>query len=225
MSVAGVHYEAPVWQHLRDEPHHVSIRDDPKQFQVESNVPHGVISSCQVHKHYPSFLVVLKAVFDVLCLLVVLPGPRLIYHGGSRLVPEEAVDPPCTGSMRLSINSSRILNGTQISEMGLFDLGSFAGLFRFGRATTVARRQVFGSLNLRKHDVKNEHRHACMQLSLRFGNDELWVDVVASWCFTLLQLFDGRFKLFYCKVTRLVGVGGGYSRKRGDFTRRPACQV
>ena len=33
-------------------------------------------------------------------------------------------------------------------------------LFGFGRATTVARRQVFGSLDLRKHDVKNEHSQA-----------------------------------------------------------------
>ena len=37
-----------------------------KQFQVKSSVPHGVICSCQVQKHFPSFLIVLKAVFDVL---------------------------------------------------------------------------------------------------------------------------------------------------------------
>ena len=30
-------------------------------------------------------------------------------------------------------------------------------------------------------------------------NDELWVDDVASRCFTRLQLFDGRFKFFNCK--------------------------
>ena len=65
-----------------------------------------------------------------------------------------------TGSMRLCINLSRTLNGTQSSEMGLYDLGSCAGLFGFGRPTTVARRQVFGSLDLRKHDVKNEHSQA-----------------------------------------------------------------
>ena len=67
LSVAGLNYEAPVRQHLHDETHHVSIRDDPKQFQVESTVPHGVIYSCQVQKHYPSLLIVLKDVFDVLC--------------------------------------------------------------------------------------------------------------------------------------------------------------
>ena len=65
-----------------------------------------------------------------------------------------------TGSMRLCIILSRILNGTQSSEMGLYDLGSCAGLFGFGSATTVARRQVFGSLDLRKHDVRNEHSQA-----------------------------------------------------------------
>ena len=71
-----------------------------------------------------------------------------------------------TESMRLCINLSRILNGTQSNEMGLYDLGSCAGLFGYGRATTVARRQVFGSLDLRKHDGKNEHSHAVV---LRFG--------------------------------------------------------
>ena len=99
-----------------------------------------------------------------------------------------------TGSMRLCINLSRILNGTQSSEMGLCDLGSCAGLFGFGRATTVAWRQVFGSFDLRKHDEKNS-RCLCALV-----NDKLWVDVVASWCFTQLQLFDGHFKFFYCKV-------------------------
>ena len=67
LSVSGVHYEAPVLQHLHDETHHVSIRDDPKQFQVKSTVPHRVICSCQVQKHYPNFLIVLQAVVDVLC--------------------------------------------------------------------------------------------------------------------------------------------------------------
>ena len=37
-----------------------------------------------------------------------------------------------------------------------------------------------------------------------FVNDEPWVYVVASWCFIRLQLFDGRFKFFYCKVERQV---------------------
>ena len=59
--------------------------------------------------------------------------------------------------MRLCNNLSRILNGMQSRAMSLYDLGSFAGLLGFGRATTVARRQVFVSLDLRKHDVKNEH--------------------------------------------------------------------
>ena len=40
-------------------------------------------------------------------------------------------------------------------------------------------------------------------------NDELRVDVVASWCFTRLHILYGHFKLFYCKVARQVGVGGG----------------
>ena len=62
--------------------------------------------------------------------------------------------------MRLCIILSRILNGAQSSEIGLYELGSCAGLFGFGSVTTVARRQVFGSLDLRKHDVRNEHSQA-----------------------------------------------------------------
>ena len=34
------------------------------------------------------------------------------------------------------------------------------------------------------------------------------MDVVASWCFTRFQLFDGGFKLYFCKVGRQVGIGG-----------------
>ena len=136
----------------------MSIRDGPKQFQVESTVPHGVICSCQVQKHYPILLIVLKAVFDVLCVSSVTWST----------VDRPRRKPACsrgscgstTGSMRLCINLSRILNGTQSSEMGLYDLGSCAGLFGFGRATAVARRQVFGNFDLRKHDVKNEHSQA-----------------------------------------------------------------
>ena len=48
-------------------------------------------------------------------------------------------------------------------------------------------------------------------------NDELRVVVVASWCFTRLQLLDGRFKLFYCKVGPQVGIGSGCSRKQSDL--------
>ena len=114
--------------------------------------------------------------------LVVLPGPRLIYHGGNRLVPEEAVGPPqgrCgCAECKHSYNTpsfSRTLNGTQSSETGLFDSASFAGLFGFGRATTVVRRQVFGSLNLRKHDVKNEHRHACSCLCALVMTNSRWM--------------------------------------------------
>ena len=47
-------------------------------------------------------------------------------------------------------------------------------------------------------------------------NDELRVDVVASWCFIRLQRFDGRFKLFYCKIGRQVGIGGGSSMCTSD---------
>ena len=75
-----------------------------------------------------------------------------------------------SGSMRLCINLSRILNGTQSSEMGMYDLESCAGLFGFGRATTVARHHVFGSLDLRKHDVKNEHSQAVVFALWRMTN-------------------------------------------------------
>ena len=94
--------------------------------------------------------------------LVVLLGPPLIYHDGSCGAT--------TGSMQLCINLSRILNGTQSSEMGLYDLGSCSGLFGFGRATALARRQVFGSLDLRKHDVRNEHSQAFVFATWRITN-------------------------------------------------------
>ena len=117
--------------------------------------------------------------------------------------------------MRLCINLSRILNGAQSSEMGLYDLGYCAGLFGFGRATTVARRQVFGILHLRKHDVKNEHSQAVV-FALWWITNSGWM-IVASWCFTRLQLCDGCLKFFYCKVGRHVGIGGDLSRKRSDY--------
>ena len=64
-------------------------------------------------------------------MLVVLLGPPLIYHGGSRLVPEEDVGPPL-GRCGFVSTSTISRTGTQSSEMGLYDLGSLAGLFGFG---------------------------------------------------------------------------------------------
>ena len=67
----------------------MSIRDGPKQFQVESTVPHGVIQLSS-----PETIPQLSrcAGSCLRCLvLVVLLGPPLIYHDGSRLAPEEAV--------------------------------------------------------------------------------------------------------------------------------------
>ena len=43
------------------------------------------------------------------------------------------------------------------AEMGLWDFGSSAGLFGFGKAMTEARRQDLGSLDLWMHADKNEH--------------------------------------------------------------------
>ena len=48
----------------------------------------------------------------------------------------------------------------QSSKLGMYGLEHRAGLFGFGRAMTVERCQVFGSLDLRKHDVENEHNQA-----------------------------------------------------------------
>ena len=136
----------------------MSIRDGPKQFQVESTVSHGVICSC--HVQLPQLSHCAESCLRCIVLVV-----RVTWS----TVDQPRRKPACsrgscgstTGSMRLCINLSRILNLTQSSEMGLYELGSCAGLFGFGRrATTVARRQVFGSLDLRKHDVKNEHSQA-----------------------------------------------------------------
>ena len=66
--------------------------------------------------------------------------------------------------------------------------------------------------------MKNEHLCALV-------NDELRVDVVASWCFTRHQFVDGSFNLFYCRIARQIRIGGGCYRKRDDFTRLLACEV
>ena len=117
-------------------------------------MPPGVICSCQVQKQCPAFSLCSK-LSSMYCVSIVnwsifdLPRRKQACSRGS-----------CgstTGSMRLCDNLSRILNGMQSREMSLYDLGSCAGLLGFGRATTVARRQVFVSVDLRKHDVKNEH--------------------------------------------------------------------
>ena len=123
-----MHYEAPVCQHLHYETHHVSIRDGPKQFQVESTVPHGVICSCQVQKHYPAFSLCSK-LSSMYCVSIVtwptvyLPWRKQACSRGSRW--------STTGSMRLCNNLSRILNGMQSREMSLYDLGVMRRLIGF----------------------------------------------------------------------------------------------
>ena len=94
LAIAGVHYEAPVWQHLHDETHHVSIRDGPAW--AVSGGAHGA-TRCHMRLSSPETLTQLSGCGEscLRCLvLFVLLGPPLIYHDGSRLVPEEAVCPP-----------------------------------------------------------------------------------------------------------------------------------
>ncbi|KAJ3584010.1 hypothetical protein NHX12_015507, partial [Muraenolepis orangiensis] len=56
---------------------------------------------------------------------VVLPGLLLIFHDGNQLVPVGAVSPPLAQCGYEAI-LSKILNGTQSNEIGLYDLGSSA---------------------------------------------------------------------------------------------------
>ena len=46
------------------------------------------------------------------------------------------------------------------------------------------------------------------------------MDVVASWCFTRLQRFDGRFKFVYCKVGRQVGLESAVAALEREVTSR-----
>ena len=64
------------------------------------------------------------------CLLCIV---LVVLHDQSRRKPacSRGSRGSTTGSMRLCINLSRILNGTQSSEMGMYDLGSCAGFFGF----------------------------------------------------------------------------------------------
>ena len=156
--------------------------------------------------------------------LVVLLGPPLIYHGGSRLVSEGAVDPPLDRCGCVPTSPESWTGRRAVRWVCSCDLGSCTRLFGFGMATTLARRQVFGSVALRKHYVKNEHSQAVV-----FA---LWWMTNFGWMLSRPGAFPdfnfvmtGRFKLFYCKVGRHVGIGGGCCRKRGDFKRRPACEV
>ena len=82
------------------------------QLQVEPKEPHGVMCGYQVQK------LLYRNQSCLRCLMiVVLPGPPLGYHGGSRFVPDEAVDPTMGSCGCVSINLSRILNGMQSNEM------------------------------------------------------------------------------------------------------------
>ena len=74
-------------------------------------------------------------------------------------------------------------------------LESCEGLFGFLRVTTIAWRQVFGSLHLWKHDLKNEHGR---QLSLRFGEWRTPGGYCRAKGFTRFHLDDCRAKLIYC---------------------------
>ena len=81
--------------------------------------------------------------------LVVLPGAPLIYHGGSRFVPEEAVV------------DAAVYQPIQNIER---DAEQRDGSIRLGGGGLVQVYLVLGgsrrSLDLRIHDVKNEHSQA-----------------------------------------------------------------
>jgi len=66
MAIAGLEDKAAVGKHLHDELNHMPVWYCPQQLQVESTVPDSVVCGSQVQVHYPSFPIVLEAVFDVL---------------------------------------------------------------------------------------------------------------------------------------------------------------
>lgn len=66
LATAGPGDQAAIGKGLLDELHHVPVWYRPQQLQVEASVPHGVVCGSQVQGHYPSLLIVLEDVLDVL---------------------------------------------------------------------------------------------------------------------------------------------------------------
>ena len=50
LAIVGLYDEA-VQYDLRNEAHHMSVRNCPQQLQVESTIPDGVICSCLVQEY------------------------------------------------------------------------------------------------------------------------------------------------------------------------------
>ena len=65
-----------------------------------------------------------------------------------------------TGSRCAWRRRSKILYGTQSRAMGRYPFGSSSGLLGFGRAMTLARRHIFGSLDVRKQMEQNDRSHS-----------------------------------------------------------------
>ena len=66
-AISGGKGKAGIANHLHD---HVSVRQQSQQLADEATVPYGIVGCCEVDKH--SFgLLSRKAIFDVLCLLLV----------------------------------------------------------------------------------------------------------------------------------------------------------
>ena len=129
LSVAGVLYGAPVCKLLHDETHTV-LKSGMVLSSLWWSQRCHMLSYADVRSinTIPAFS--LSESFLRSLVSVVLLGPPLIYHGGSRLVPEEAVGPPL-GRCGFVSTSTKSRTGTQSSEMGLYDVGSLAGLFGF----------------------------------------------------------------------------------------------
>ena len=65
-----------------------------------------------------------------------------------------------TGSRCAWRRRSKILYSTQSRVIRRYPFGSSSGLLGFGRAMTLARRHIFGSLDVRKQREKNDRSHS-----------------------------------------------------------------
>ena len=94
-----------------------------------------------------------------------------------------------TGSRRACRRRSMSLYGTQRRAIGRYPLGSSSGLFGLGRAITLERCQIFGSLDQWRHSEQKRRSH-----SVTFRP---WCRINSGWMLST----PGDFPGLRCRIT------------------------
>ena len=126
-----------------------------------------------------------------------------------------------TGSRRTWRRHFKVLYGMQSRAMGRYPFGSYSSLLGFGRAMTLDRRHIFGSLDVRKQREQNDRIHSVALLPW-CRMDSGWMLLIPAALFGFRCLIANFISSLVNSPERLASMLGALRR---SFTDGLPCEL